>query len=58
LIYGIAVDDAHQFKRPWAKDAARPGQGWVNVSAAKLEARSILDAMERGEFIRVYRRRP
>jgi hypothetical protein len=25
-------------------------QGWVNVSAAKLEARSILDAMERGEF--------
>ena len=50
LIYGIAVDDAHQFKRPWARDAARPGQGWVNVSAERLTPRAILDAMERGEF--------
>ncbi len=50
LIYGIAVDDAHTFKQPWARDAARPGQGWVYVSAEKLSSPAILDALERGEF--------
>jgi len=50
LIYGIAVDDAHTFKRPWDSDAALPGKGWVMVRAAKLSAPEILDAMERGDF--------
>lgn len=50
LVYGIAVDDAHQFKRPWDRGAARPGQGWVMVHADKLAAGSLFDAMERGEF--------
>ena len=27
LLCGIAVDDAHVFKRPWDRNAARPGQG-------------------------------
>jgi hypothetical protein len=50
LLYGIAVDDAHHFKRPWDADAARPGQGWVVVRAGKLSAESILSALEHGEF--------
>jgi hypothetical protein len=50
LLYGIAVDDAHQFKRPWDPMAAKPGQGWIHVRAAKLGAADILDAMERGDF--------
>jgi hypothetical protein len=50
LVYGIAVDDAHTFKQPWNKAAARPGQGWVVVRAERLEAKAILAAMERGEF--------
>lgn len=50
LLYGIAVDDAHHFKRPWAPDAARPGQGWVVVRASKLTAGAILAALERGDF--------
>ena len=50
LLYGIAVDDAHHFKRPWASDTARPGQGWVVVRASKLTAGAILAAMERGDF--------
>ncbi|MGH9842374.1 MAG: hypothetical protein ACREEM_26805, partial [Blastocatellia bacterium] len=49
-LYGIAVDDAHVFKRPWDRGAARPGQGWVMVRAASLAAREILAALERGEF--------
>lgn len=50
LLYGIAVDDAHHFKRPWASDAAKPGQGWVVVRASKLTAAEVLAAMERGDF--------
>lgn len=50
LLYGIAVDDAHAFKRPGDPDVAGPGRGWVMVRAPRLEARSLLDAMERGDF--------
>ncbi len=50
LLYGIAVDDAHTFKRPEDKAAARPGTGWVYVRAPRLEPRAIVEALERGEF--------
>ncbi len=50
LVYGIAVDDAHNFKRPWDRMAARPGRGWVMVRARELTADNVLDALERGEF--------
>jgi len=49
-LYGIAVDDAHTFKDPGNPNVAGPGRGWVFVRAAKLEARALLEAMERGDF--------
>jgi hypothetical protein len=49
-LYGIAVDDAHHFKRPWDAEASRPGQGWIYVRAARLGAPEILAALERGDF--------
>lgn len=49
-LYGLAVDDAHHFKRPEDPSAARPGQGWVYVRASALSPDSILAAMERGDF--------
>jgi hypothetical protein len=49
-LYGIAVDDAHHFKRPGDRTASLPGQGWVVVRAEKLEAKALLAAMERGDF--------
>jgi hypothetical protein len=50
LLYGIAVDDAHTFKQPGNPDVAGPGRGWVVVRAARLEARAIVEALDRGEF--------
>ncbi len=50
LLYGVATDDAHQFKRLDDLQSSRPGMGWVVVRAEKLEARAILEAMERGDF--------
>ncbi len=49
-LYGIAVDDAHHFKRPGDRTASLPGQGWVVVRAERLEAKALLAAMERGDF--------
>jgi len=50
LLYGIAVDDAHYFKRPEDTTVPRPGFGWVHVRAQRLEARAIVEALERGDF--------
>ena len=50
LLYGIAVDDAHHFKRPWDPTASKPGQGWIVVRAARLGAKELLEAIERGDF--------
>ena len=51
LLYGIAVDDAHYFKRPEDKTAPRPGTGWVFVQALRGSTpRAIVDAVERGDF--------
>jgi hypothetical protein len=49
-VYGIGVDDAHTFKDPGNPDVAGPGRAWVVVRAPRLEARTLLAALERGEF--------
>lgn len=50
LLYGIAVDDAHYFKRPWDAMAPSPGHGWVYVQASGLEPRALVEALENGRF--------
>jgi hypothetical protein len=50
LIYGLATDDAHHFKRPEDPTASRPGQGWIVVRADTLTPAAILGAVERGDF--------
>jgi hypothetical protein len=50
MLYGIAVDDAHTFKRPEDKTVPRPGQGWVYVRSPRLESRALVEALERGDF--------
>ena len=49
-VWGVAVDDSHHLKRPWDTDVALPGKAWVVVRAQKSDAKSILGALERGEF--------
>ena len=50
LIYGIAVDDAHVFRQPGNPDVAGPGRGWIVVRAPRLDAASLMQALERGDF--------
>ena len=50
MLYGIAVDDAHSFKRPDDPTVPRPGTGWVYVRSDRLEPRALVEAVERGDF--------
>lgn len=50
LLYGLATDDAHHFKRPWDPTASKPGKGWIYVRAPRLDGRELIAAMERGDF--------
>lgn len=49
-IYGIAVDDAHHFQGEFAPGRSNPGRGWVVVRAKSLEAREIVENLEKGWF--------
>ena len=46
---GIAVDDAHHFKK-FGKEFSNPGHGWVQVRASSLSGPAILDAIRQGDF--------
>lgn len=49
-IFGIAVDDAHNFTQPGNPAVAGPGRGWVMVRADRLDSRAILQALDAGQF--------
>jgi hypothetical protein len=49
VMYGIAVDDAHQYQRD-GRGQANPGRGWIVVRAETLSPGAIVAAMEAGDF--------
>ena len=48
-VYGIAVDDAHVFKR-FAPEESNPGRGWISVRSPELSTQAVTEALDRGEF--------
>jgi hypothetical protein len=48
-VYGVAVDDAHYFKK-LGKEFSNPGHGWVWIRSASLAPDQITQALDRGEF--------
>ncbi len=48
-VYGLAVDDAHQYEK-WGPDQANPGRGWIVIRAPELTAKSVVDAIDGGNF--------
>jgi hypothetical protein len=50
LMYGIGSDDAHTFRQPENRKAARPGQAWVMVRARELSVDALLKSLEKGDF--------
>lgn len=49
LMYGLAIDDGHNYHNIPSR-ASEPGRGWVMVKTAKLDAASIIESMEKGDF--------
>ncbi|TWT73604.1 PHP domain protein [Posidoniimonas polymericola] len=49
LMYGLAVDDGHSY-HGLPNRQSNPGRGWVMVLCDKLEAGSLIESMERGDF--------
>lgn len=50
LIFGVADDDAHYFKRIGDPTAPTPGQGWIYIRANELSEAAILGALRKGDF--------
>ena len=49
-VWGIAVDDAHNYVDEFSPNLSNPGRGWVQVKAASLSQPDIFDAMAEGDF--------
>lgn len=49
-IFGVAVDDAHNFTQDFTADRANPGRAWVSVRAPSLTRDAIVAALDRGDF--------
>ena len=49
-MYGIAVDDAHNFQGEFSADRSNPGRGWVSIRTTALETRALVSALEEGQF--------
>jgi hypothetical protein len=50
LMYGIAVDEAHTSTPPGTRAVGGRGCGWVWGGAARRAARTLLEALEAGQF--------
>lgn len=52
LLFGVATDDAHNFRPAQHQDfeTARPGGGWVMVRADTLTRPAIVSALRAGQF--------
>src|SRR5262245_34686167 len=49
-VFGVAVDDAHNFRQDFTIFRSNPGRGWVVVQAASLTHEHILSGLNRGDF--------
>jgi hypothetical protein len=49
-VYGVAVDDAHNFRQEFTIDRASPGRAWVVARAPSLTRENIVAALSNGDF--------
>ncbi len=50
LVFGVADDDSHFFKRIGDPAAPTPGQGWIFVRATELTQSAIIASLKKGDF--------
>lgn len=50
VMYGIATDDAHDYRGEFGSKKSNPGTGWIMVRASQLTPHTILTSLEKGDF--------
>lgn len=50
MIYGLAVDDSHNYHLENGYKGNGPGKGWVMINSGKLSPESLLNALDKGDF--------
>ena len=51
VVFGMATDDSHNYhETPTPEKQSRPGRAWAMVRSEKLDAASLVAAMEAGDF--------
>jgi len=50
VMYGLAADDAHDYRSEFSAKRSNPGTGWIMVRAHEFTPDAILNALEKGEF--------
>jgi len=49
IMYGLATDDSHHYHEK-GRDWSNAGRGWIEVRADSLDPKSLVDALEAGDF--------
>jgi hypothetical protein len=49
-IFGVAVDDAHNFREEFLRERASPGRAWIVARAPALTREHLLAALNEGHF--------
>lgn len=49
MMYGLATDDSHHYHTA-GENWSNAGRGWIVVRADSLQAKSLIEAMEEGDF--------
>jgi len=50
IMYGLAVDDGHEYHTQSGAGNSTPGRGWVMVLSPELTAESLIASLEAGRF--------
>jgi hypothetical protein len=50
IMYGLGVDDGHEYHEGPTLGLSQPGRGWVMVLARELTAESLIASLEAGRF--------
>lgn len=49
-IYGVGVDDVHNFRQEFTMERPNPGRAWIVVRAPALTKEAILKSLDSGDF--------
>jgi hypothetical protein len=50
VMYGVVIDDTHDYEGEFRPEKAYPGKGWIMVRAKELTPAAIVEGLNKGDF--------